>query len=347
MAFNSYFREVLLKSNPVWSNDWIDYDGLHGLVTNLEKKKSDMSEYESILQSRSEVNFFRELKREIEKVDYFLRRMIHEINIRVRSLGPKINSSNLLGFYKEILFLQRYLVLNYIGLSNILFEHDKITGYSIQEALMSNSINPRIIVYHNALNQIFLFLEDLFVKADLRNQADFLYYRKLRTVASELISLKTKRHHQGSRRMDQVDKNVITSHPSSKNCELLIRPVTARNIVVNSPIKTLSYDDNSDLTAAAAILISFNVNMDSTSITDTATTTTTASLAESLLTLDKDESDNCSEVLDTSLCFEESEESGKITSIDNEVAKSSNVGKSITCVWTATTSKKRRRVLTS
>lgn len=355
---------------------------MNELIRELERGKSakdNLSDTNSIHTQKSEVTFFRQIRTEAEKVNDFLKRKTEEIIERSRTAGVINECKDLMDLYKDTLLIQRYMVLNYCAFSSLLSEHDKISVYSTEKTFMASVIDPYTTVYNHALMQVFQYLEDLLRGTDVINQAGFIYFLKLKMLAAELIALKTRnsahreheqkqevqqqqqqveeiqqqqqQHQQQQQEQQQRQQHNTFSIPQKEEKPIKLSNIVRRkntdksSIIVStnthytetSNLTKITGDDNADLTAAAAVLISFCTKSHSTNQVPRHNSFNSSGIG-------MDDSDN--DILDNSLCSEESEyeklqKKPKSTSAAAGSIKTNATGKSITHVWA---SKKRRRI---
>jgi SPX domain protein involved in polyphosphate accumulation len=66
-------------------------------------------------------------------------------------------------FYKDILLLENFAIMNYCGFSKILKKHDKSTGYSTREAFMRNVMSRQNFTHYPDVLLLLQQSEKLFV----------------------------------------------------------------------------------------------------------------------------------------------------------------------------------------
>jgi SPX domain protein involved in polyphosphate accumulation len=157
MKFGKSLSQVISLSNPEWGPFWINYKYLKMKINDIVaeqggKKCEDQRECnpQEISKSISEVEFFRLIRKELKKVsDFFhaaeqlctLRKdritngfaILKELEIVVGdNMDNKDAWKRLLAscvrFYKDVLLLENFAIMNYCGFSKILKKHDKLTG---------------------------------------------------------------------------------------------------------------------------------------------------------------------------------------------------------------------------
>jgi hypothetical protein len=70
-------------------------------------------------------------------------------------------------FYKDVLLLENFTLMNYCGFSKILKKHDKVTGFITREAFMRNVMNHQNITHYPILLDLIEKSEQLF--QDIQN----------------------------------------------------------------------------------------------------------------------------------------------------------------------------------
>lgn len=106
------------------------------------------SQPESLSRSAGEVDFFKLLRKELQKTSDFFGKAQEEFRIRwdriresyqllqeTEVVHDKYTWTRLLSacvkFYKDVLLLENFAIMNYCGFSKILKKHDKNTGYAL------------------------------------------------------------------------------------------------------------------------------------------------------------------------------------------------------------------------
>ena len=70
--------------------------------------------------------------------------------------------SSCVNFYKEVLLLENYAIMNYCGFSKILKKHDKLTGYTTREAYLKNVVNQQKFTHFPFVLELLKSMEKLF-----------------------------------------------------------------------------------------------------------------------------------------------------------------------------------------
>lgn len=131
---------------------WINYKFLKKKINEIvdrsdEKIQSAVStEPMEIAKNPAEQEFFRQVHKELRKTSDFFKHCQQEYAIRwariwdsyvmlqeVNVIHEKNTWTRLLAacvrFYKDVLLLENFAIMNYCGFSKILKKHDKLTGY--------------------------------------------------------------------------------------------------------------------------------------------------------------------------------------------------------------------------
>lgn len=115
--------------------------------------------------SAKEVEFFQSLKEELKKLsDFFattenLYRIRHtrisDGYERLLETGNKYDKNTwsrllraVVKFYKDVLLLENFAIMNYCAFSKILKKHDKLTGFSTRDAFMRNVMSQQNFTHY-------------------------------------------------------------------------------------------------------------------------------------------------------------------------------------------------------
>jgi SPX domain protein involved in polyphosphate accumulation len=173
MKFGKNLIRVVELSDPEWGPYWINYKfmkkKINEIITNQGgRRMSDVGivcDLQEISKSAAEVEFFRSLKAELKKASNFfasaeeLYRLRH---LRVSNGFIMLQDKNILydkntwtrllmacvKFYKDVLLLENFAIMNYCGFSKILKKHDKSTGFSTREAFMRNVMSQQNFTHY-------------------------------------------------------------------------------------------------------------------------------------------------------------------------------------------------------
>jgi SPX domain protein involved in polyphosphate accumulation len=173
MKFGKNLIRIVDLSDPEWGPYWINYAFMKKkineiIINQVCKQMSDEGKASNALEiskSAIEVEFFKLLKSELKKASTFFSsaeeifRLRHSrVNDGFVMLQDKIIEhdkntwSRLLmacvKFYKDVLLLENFAIMNYCGFSKILKKHDKLTGFSTRESFMRNVMNKQNFTHY-------------------------------------------------------------------------------------------------------------------------------------------------------------------------------------------------------
>lgn len=179
MKYGKALIKVIELSDPEWGPFWINYKfmkkKINDIVAKQDGREADPTRKSNpaiIKKNACEVEFFRLLKNEVKKTsDFFVsvetayeirkarvweafamlqdEEVIYEENTWTRLLSACVQ------FYKDVLLLENFAIMNYCGFSKILKKHDKVTGFATREAFMRNVVSPQNFThYPNVLRLI-------------------------------------------------------------------------------------------------------------------------------------------------------------------------------------------------
>jgi SPX domain protein involved in polyphosphate accumulation len=151
MKFGKVLQQSQQMSSSGWEERWVDYKRLKKIIKDCaqiskdEKLKaakhptkiapSTRTDNESIRESEDEMNFFRTLRAEINKItDFFIKEQakytsqVKEIEHTFEELKalPRTNvktelMKSCVTLYKELLLLENFAVMNFCGISKVCF----------------------------------------------------------------------------------------------------------------------------------------------------------------------------------------------------------------------------------
>ena len=176
-------------SDPEWGPYWINYKYMKKKINDINGERGHIGSTDSeqarsplvISTSTQEIEFFRILKSELKKTSHHFSCTEELCNIRHQRLREGFNmlldekvphDKNMwtrllhacVKFYKDILLLENYAVINYCGFSKILKKHDKSTGYKTREAFMINVMSKQNFTHYPYVLQLLQESEKLFVE---------------------------------------------------------------------------------------------------------------------------------------------------------------------------------------
>lgn len=199
MKFGKNLLRAVELSDPEWGPYWMNYKFLkqkineivvaRGEASSLEERDrvkdlKDKRRIELLTKSKCEVEFFRALAAELKKTIDFFETAQQLLKIRharildgytkLKEFGERYDQntwSRLLRacvkFYKDVLLLENFAIMNYCGFSKILKKHDKLTGFSTREAYMKNVMSQQNITHYPYVMGLLKQTEQLF--ADIQS----------------------------------------------------------------------------------------------------------------------------------------------------------------------------------
>jgi SPX domain protein involved in polyphosphate accumulation len=156
MKFGKNLFRVAELSDPEWGPFWMNYKFLkkkiNDIVLEQGGKRQDLTDTSKstsqLEESQSEIEFFKVLKFETKKTSSYFTTLEQLYQIRHarmidsyqlirdnekqegrfdRSCCTRLLSA-CVKFYKDVLLLENFAIMNYCGFSKILKKHDKLTG---------------------------------------------------------------------------------------------------------------------------------------------------------------------------------------------------------------------------
>ncbi len=178
-----FIISILNRDRPYW----INYKFLKKKINDIVeasggiKASKNLTTPETLAKIGQEREFFLALSNEVRKTSDFFESSENLYKIRYERVangytkllidGKKYDKnmwSRLLRavvrFYKEVLLLENFAIMNYCGFSKILKKHDKLTGFVTREAFMKNVISIQNFTSHQSLLNILTQSEQLFTK---------------------------------------------------------------------------------------------------------------------------------------------------------------------------------------
>ncbi len=172
MKFGKSLLRVVDLSDPEWSPYWINYKYLKKKINEIVEEMDKLpckrtvvnnnnnlmiSDPEELRKSSLEIEFFKLIKNEIKKATEFFasseeiyrirhKRVKEAYQLVVENNDDKKYDKNTwtrllmacVQFYKDVLFLENFAIMNYCAVSKILKKHDKLTGFATREAFLRN-----------------------------------------------------------------------------------------------------------------------------------------------------------------------------------------------------------------
>lgn len=193
MKFGKDLIRVVDLSDPEWGPYWINYKFMKRKIKEIVKAQGGRRLVErdliDISKSTGEIEFFKLLNSELKKTCNFFScaedscRIRHQ---RVRDgfelvkkemvINCKSTMTRLLTacvkFYKDVLLLENFAIMNYCGFSKILKKHDKATGYSTHEAFMMNVMSRQNFTDYPGILRLLKESEILFAEMQAMQRYD-------------------------------------------------------------------------------------------------------------------------------------------------------------------------------
>ncbi len=149
--FRIYFQKLLSFCILPNSQYWINYKYLKRKINEIIEHRStdqpvvNCSDPKEISKDAVEVEFFILIRKELKKASEFFKRCQEEFTIRWERIWESylmlqekgvVHDKNTwtrllmacVRFYKDVLLLENFAIMNYCGFSKILKKHDKVTG---------------------------------------------------------------------------------------------------------------------------------------------------------------------------------------------------------------------------
>lgn len=187
MKYGKNLSHVIELSDPEWGPYWINYKFMKKRIKEIVKmhggkRASDPSTYSDpnvISKCAAERKFFRLLRTELKKTSDFFSSSEQLCYIRYQCVrdGFVILQDNTVlhddhawtrllmacvKFYKDVLLLENFAIMNYCGFSKILKKHDKWTGFTTCEAFMFNVMSHENFTNHPNVISLLVKSEKLF-----------------------------------------------------------------------------------------------------------------------------------------------------------------------------------------
>jgi len=206
MKFGKSIIRVIELSDPEWGPYWINYKFLKKKIKEIVILNGGLKVSDPVLAGRpsellkciSEVEFFQLLNKEMKKVsDFYLSTeklyrirksrvwegfsmlkeegVIHDKNTWTRLLCACVK------FYKDVLLLENYAIMNFCGFSKILKKHDKLTGFATREPFIRNVLSQQNFTHYTYALYLIKESEKLYAEIQgmerqiFHNLIDFIY----------------------------------------------------------------------------------------------------------------------------------------------------------------------------
>lgn len=187
MKFGKSLIRVVDTSDPEWGPYWINYKFLKKKINVIVEAQGGQKITDHnlacnpgiIAKSSCEVDFFRLLKSEVKKTSDFYASSEQIYRIRKERIWQGFSMLNdermvldkntwtrllmaCVRFYKDVLLLENFAIMNYCAASKILKKHDKMTGFVTRDAFMRNVMNQQNFTHYPYLLELIKESEKLF-----------------------------------------------------------------------------------------------------------------------------------------------------------------------------------------
>ncbi|KAJ1446569.1 hypothetical protein M885DRAFT_545983 [Pelagophyceae sp. CCMP2097] len=196
---------------------------------NKAENAAQVAQVDAMTKSAPEVSFFKALRLELKKSSHFFKTAQQVLEIRRERVGEALKQlkaagdgpggasatlvddaegkalSGCVAYYRDLLLLENFAIINYCGFSKILKKHDKQTGFKTRAQFMRVCVAPQPFTHYPRLLDMIKEAENLY--AEIRALAQ---QRSVPEEAPEAdvpgdISAVRERF-RGSRREDQADE---------------------------------------------------------------------------------------------------------------------------------------------
>jgi SPX domain protein involved in polyphosphate accumulation len=195
MKFGKNLIKAAQISDPEWAPYWVNYKMLKAKIKRIVEVCGGQLISDPALaanprvlsKSEAEVEFFKAVWAELKKINCFFSSVQELYKLRYHRLleGYKAMKSpqksgrtsqdhekgrwtRLLAacanFYKDVISLENFAVMNYCGFSKILKKHDKHTGFKTREAFMRNVMSKQEITKYPIVIDLLKKSEEMFVE---------------------------------------------------------------------------------------------------------------------------------------------------------------------------------------
>eukprot|EP01032_Pedospumella_encystans_P012552 gene12552-14516_t len=164
MKFGKSLMRVVETSDPEWGPYWINYKFLKRKINEIVEDKGGVRVADQ-MQVRSPEELSKsnppKLSIEFERIWEAFKMLedpevIQDKNTWTRLLMACVK------FYKDVLLIENFAIMNYCGFSKILKKHDKMTGFKTREAFMRNVMNHQNFTHYPYIMELIKEAEVLF-----------------------------------------------------------------------------------------------------------------------------------------------------------------------------------------
>lgn len=239
MKFGKSLLRVVELSDPEWGPYWINYKFLKKKIREIIESQGGIkataekpvaTKPSEIAKNTCEVEFFLQLKNELKKTSDFFASTEQLYAIRKNRVWEAFNMlksngivydkntwSRLLNacvnFYKDVLLLENFAIMNYCGFSKILKKHDKLTGYATRDAFMRNVVNqqnfthyPNVMKLINQSEKLFRDLQSMESVMPLQDE-ERLFIEAIRDLNYQASQLQSQERNAALASLENVEKN--------------------------------------------------------------------------------------------------------------------------------------------
>lgn len=290
MKFCKNLFRVVELSDPEWGPYWMNYKFLKKKINDIVleqggtkgriEEESERRDPHQLTKSASEVEFFRVLKYELKKTsDFFamseqLYKIRHKRVLESHQLLKDNESqsgegrfdrnswtrllSSCVKFYKDVLLLENYAIMNYCGFSKILKKHDKLTGYTTREAYLKNVLNAQNFTHFPFVMELLRQVEKLFDDIQSMQNAipihreEKLFIEAIRGLNHEAQKLQAEEISNPGPAVDQAEAEVVQAlgeEPTEYSNSAIHEKLNAKKLIANPMVNM----ENSDLSINSSL----------------------------------------------------------------------------------------------
>jgi len=197
MKFGKNLCRVVDAADPEWAPFWLNYKVLKENLKSMSSSKDETTDFETRVEDKgekdekepkmkdvstnreSEVFFFGLVRAELRKCAEFYKSAVEQLRVRSARVEeglsqlarPQVSSDgNPIGrlmmacvnFYKDLLMLENYAIMNYCGFSKILKKHDKITRHKTRDVFMKTIVNNQAFTHYKEVIEMLQMVENIF-----------------------------------------------------------------------------------------------------------------------------------------------------------------------------------------
>ncbi|CAM9271448.1 unnamed protein product, partial [Heterosigma akashiwo] len=159
MKFQKKLEEAITSADPEWDSHWINYKMLKKYVKNKLQTSMTNSKEEVIVRTKESeftklvvnelrkcCNFYDTMSTQLQQRKSWIRQCLdhyerHAVNENLRPRARLLQAC--LNFYRDLLLIENYAIMNYCGFSKILKKHDKRSRYKIRDTFMTRFVQAQ------------------------------------------------------------------------------------------------------------------------------------------------------------------------------------------------------------